>query len=85
MLTAATAYVVVAGEHDNDYAVIAVLAVETEAHAFADDYYLRAQPRPGLWVEVGPVEFYAAGWRPAPREVLDGDVVLQPHRPELIP
>jgi len=38
------------------------------------------------------VEFYAAGWRPAPREVLDGDVVdvhpdrpERPERPELIP
>jgi hypothetical protein len=91
MITAATAYLVVAGEYD-DYRVIAVLAVEAEAHAFADDHNLHTQPRRGFWAEVEPVEFYAAGWRPAPREVLDGDVVdvhpdrpERPERPELIP
>jgi len=83
-----TAYLVTCGEYD-DYRVLAVLAVESEAHAFADDHNLRTQRRPGFWAEVEPVDFHAASWRPAPREVLDGEVVDvhsdRPERPELIP
>jgi len=65
------AYLIVAGEYEDRH----VLAVEAEAQAFADDHNLRTQPRPGFWAEVEPVDFYPAGWRPAPRQVLDGDVV----------
>jgi len=82
------AYLIVAGEYE-DRQILAVLAVEAEAHAFADDHNLRHQPRPGFWAEVEAVDFYAPGWRPAPRAVLDGDVVDvradPPERPELIP
>jgi len=82
------AYLIVAGEYE-DRQILAVLAVEAEAHAFADDHNLRHQPRPGFWAAVEPVDFYAPGWCPAPRAVLDGDVVDvradPPERPELIP
>ncbi len=77
-----TAYLVAAGEYE-DRQVIAVLAVEAEAHAFADDHNLRTRPRPGFWTEVEPVDFYPPGWRPAPRD-LDGEVVdVHAHPPEL--
>ncbi len=85
MSTAATAYLVLAGEYE-DRQVIAVLAVEAEARAFADDFNLRTRPRPHDWARAEPVGFYGPGWRPAPREVLGGEVIdvrTEPLPPEL--